>query len=121
MTTSRAGWTTVSQVADVLQITATVAGVVTVVLAAFGKNPFAHPGSSTLVVALVSFAVVGLVSIGTAFARNRRSNAGFDQSGVANSGLLYAVGLMLLMFALGIGLLLLLRPDLSAAANCPAP
>lgn len=120
MSESRIGWTVVGQTADVLQITATIFGVITIVLAGFGKNLFSgQPAESTVVVAAVAFGVVGLIAIATAVARNHRDNAGFGDPRLAGSRTLYIVGVLLLALAAVTAFLPALHPAL-VVAGCPA-
>lgn len=117
MNTSRTAWSVVGQVADVLQIVATAGGILAVVLAGLGNNIFAQPNQLAVLVAMVAFAIVGSIAILTVIVRNRRPDAGFNDSRRATNKTLYTVGGLLLVLALAAGLLLILHP----AANCASP
>lgn len=115
------GWTVVGRSADVLGIVAVLCGVAVVVLTASGVNPFTDPDDTTLVVAAIGFAVIGITTVFTAVARNLKDNAGFSDSGRANSVTLYVVGALMLALAVTALLFLLLRPEARAITVCVAP
>jgi len=118
VTDTRTGWTVVGQTADVLQIAATILGFGAVTLAAIGGNRFSNPDNTTLIIATITFATVGTISIVTALARSRQDNAAFTEGSRATVRTLYTIGALMLILAVGTGLFLVLRPEIPTVTNC---
>jgi energy-converting hydrogenase Eha subunit H len=117
LTSVRIGWTVVGQVADVLQIAATIFAIVAIALATFGENPFGDPANTTLLVAAVTFAIVGTASIVTALIHSRQDDTAFTEGRRATIRTLYIFGVVMLVLALGTGMFLMLRPEVSVCSQ----
>lgn len=116
MTNTRVGWSVVGQVADVLQIAATILGFGAVTLAAIGGNRFSNPDDTTLIIAMITFATVGTIAIVTALAHSRQDNAGFIEGRIATIRSLYTIGVLMMILGVGTGLFLVFRPEIPAVS-----
>jgi len=118
VTNTRTGWTVVGQVADVLQIAPTILGFGALALAAIGWNRVSNPDNTTLVIAMITFATLGMIFIVTALAQSRQDIAGFTEGGRATVRTFYTIGVLMLILAVGTGLILVLRPEIPTATGC---
>lgn len=118
MSADQPAWTVVGRIADIFQISTTVLGVLAITLVATGKNPFTNPDDTTLVIAAITFGLVGLIAIVVAVVRNQQHNAGFAQNRRVSSRTHYAIGVLMLVLAVGTVSFLIFRQPPAALPHC---